>query len=89
LEVGSVSKITVSADGAGNSATEISLSGESLLNALHSEVGMSSVGDLPEGNLRGSSKENVLCAIGNQLHQSTSHFFGLYTYLRKKNVNLR
>ncbi len=43
LEVGSVGKISVSGDGAGYSATEVSLSREGLFNGLHSEVSMASV----------------------------------------------
>jgi hypothetical protein len=64
LEVCAVGKITISGDCAGNTSAEISLSGECLLDRLHSEVGMASVRHLPESNLRGSSKENVLCAVG-------------------------
>jgi len=64
LKVSSVSKITVSADGTGNTATEVSLTRKGLFNGFHCEVGVASVGHLPESNLRGSGKEHVLCAIG-------------------------
>jgi len=73
LEVGAVGKVTVAADGAGHAATEIGLAGEGLLDGLHREVGVAAVRYLPEGNLGGSSKENVLGAIGDKLHKSTSH----------------
>jgi hypothetical protein len=63
LKVCAVSKISVSGDGAGNTSAEIGLARESLLDRLHSEVGMASVRHLPESNLRGSSKEHVLCAV--------------------------
>ena len=43
LKVGAVSKITISADGAGHSAAEIGLAREGLLNALHGVVSMSAV----------------------------------------------
>jgi len=64
LEVGAVSKVTITGDGAGNTATEVSLSREGLLDGLHSKVGMASVRHLPESNLGGSGKEHILCAIG-------------------------
>jgi len=64
LEVCAVGKITISGDCACNTSAEIGLSGEGLLDRLHSEVGMASVRHLPESNLRGSSKENILCAVG-------------------------
>jgi hypothetical protein len=73
LKVSAVSKITVSADCASNTAAEVSLSRESLLNALHGKVSVASVRHLPEGNFGGSCEEHVLCAIGDELHKSTSH----------------
>ena len=54
LQVSAVAQITVTGDGAGHTAAEIGLAGEGLLNRLHGEVGVASVGHLPEGNLRGS-----------------------------------
>jgi hypothetical protein len=64
LKVCTVSKVTVTADGAGHTASEIGLTREGLLDGLHGEVGVASVGHLPESNLRGSGKEYVLCAVG-------------------------
>uniref|UniRef100_A0A6C0IQG3 Uncharacterized protein n=1 Tax=viral metagenome TaxID=1070528 RepID=A0A6C0IQG3_9ZZZZ len=80
LKVSAVSKITITGDGAGNATTEIGLSGEGLLDRLHSEVSVASVRHLPESDFRGSSKEHVLGAIGDKLHKSSSHF-GLYIQL--------
>ena len=73
LKVSAVSKITVSADCASNTATEVSLSRESLFNALHGKVSVASVRHLPEGNFGSSCEEHVLSAIGDELHKSTSH----------------
>jgi hypothetical protein len=64
LDIGAVGKISVSGDGATNTATEIGLAVESLLDGLHREVGVASVRHLPESNLGVSSKENILCAVG-------------------------
>ena len=64
LKNGGVGKISVTGDGAGDTASEISLAIEGLLNGLHGEVGVPAVGDLPVGNLRITSKVNILCAVG-------------------------
>jgi hypothetical protein len=64
LDIGAVSKISVSGDGAGNTATEVSLAVESLLNRLHGEVGVASVRHLPVSDFRTSSKEYVLGSVG-------------------------
>ena len=64
LQVGTESHITVAADGAGNTAAKIGLAAKSLLNGFHGKVGVSAVRHLPESNLRSSSKEHVLCAVG-------------------------
>ena len=77
LQVGAVAQITVAADGAGYAASEIGLTRESLLNRFHSKVGVASVRHLPEGNFGSSSKENVLGAVGDKLHESSSHFLAL------------
>jgi len=74
LEIRAVAQIAVSADDASDAATEIGLTVESLLNRLDREVGVSAICDLPESNLGIPRKINVLCAIGHQLHKSTTHF---------------
>jgi hypothetical protein len=51
LDIGSVSKISVSGDGAGHTATEIGLTVECLLDGLHREVGVASVRHLPVSDL--------------------------------------
>ena len=52
LKVGSVGKITISADSALNTATEVSLTIECLLDRFNSEVGIATVSHFPESNLR-------------------------------------
>jgi len=84
LKVGAVSQITVAGDGAGHAATEVSLAIESLLDRLHSEVGVTLVGNLPESNLGVTSKVNVLGAIGDKLHKSSTHCKMLVILLKKK-----
>jgi hypothetical protein len=68
LKVCAVGKIAVAADSASHAATEVGLTVECLLDGLHREVGVSAISNLPESNLRVTSKVNVLCAIGNELH---------------------
>ena len=85
LKVSAVSQITIAGDSAGHTATKIGLTVESLLNRLHSKVGIALVAHLPEGNLRITSQINVLSAIGDKLHQSTSHFVVVgYTMPKEK-----
>ena len=77
LEVGAVSKVTITGDGAGYTATEIGLAREGLLDGFNREVGVASVRHLPEGNFGGSREEHVLGAIGDELHKSTSHILSI------------
>jgi hypothetical protein len=87
LKVSAVSQITVAGDSAGHTATKIGLAVESLLNGLHGKVGVALVGNLPEGNLGITSQINILGAIGDQLHQSSSHFVVVgYTMPKEKKI---
>ena len=83
LKVGAVSKISVPADHALDTATEIGLSVESLFDRLNREVRVPAVRHLPESNLRVTSKVNILSAIGYELHKTTSHF---YTIPKEKKI---
>ncbi len=84
LKVSAVSQITVTGNGAGHAATEVGLAIESLLDRLHGEVGVTLVGNLPESNLGVTSQVNVLGAIGDKLHKSSSHCKMLVILLKKK-----
>jgi hypothetical protein len=84
LQVSAVSQITITRDGAGHTATEVSLAIKSLLDRLHSEVGVTLVGNLPESNLGVTSQVNVLGAIGDKLHKSSTHCKMLVILLKKK-----
>ena len=63
LKISAVGKITITADRALDTTTEIGLSVESLLNRFNSKVGVTSVSDLPESDLRITSEVYVLCAV--------------------------
>ena len=89
LKVGAVSQITITRNGAGHTATEVSLAVESLLDRLHSEVSVTLVGNLPESDLGVTSQVNVLCAVGDKLHKSSTHCMKLLVILLKKKKNLR
>jgi hypothetical protein len=87
LEVGAVAKITVTGDRAGNTATEVGLARESLLNRLHGKVGVASVRHLPESDLRGSGEEDVLGSVSDKLHKCSSHGCGFCViYYTKKKI---
>ena len=83
LEVGAVGKITVTADRACDTATEIGLAVECLFDGFHREVGVATVGHLPESDLGITRKVHVLCTVSDKLHQSTSHG---YSIAKEKNV---
>ena len=80
LQVSAVSQITVAGNGASDTATEVSLAVKSLLNGLHGKVGVAFVRNLPESDLGVASQVNVLGAIGDKLHQSSSHFVVVVGY---------
>jgi len=84
LKVGAVSQITVAGDGASHTATEVGLAIKSLLDRLHGEVGVTLVANLPESDLGVASQVNVLGAIGDQLHKSSTHYKMLVILLKKK-----
>jgi hypothetical protein len=84
LKVSAVSQITITRDGAGNAATEVGLAVESLLDRLHGEVSVTLVANLPESNLGVTSQVNVLGAIGDKLHKSSTHCKMLVILLKKK-----
>ena len=68
LEDGGVRKVAVARDGAGDTAAEVGLAVKGLLNGLHREVGVTAIGDLPEGDLRVAGKVDVLGAVSHELH---------------------
>jgi hypothetical protein len=72
LEVHTVDQITVTLDGTGDLLTPVGGTVEGVLNGLHSEVGVTTVHDLEERNLRVTSKVNILSAISDELHKTTT-----------------
>jgi len=74
LKVSAVSQITITRNGAGYTTTEIGLSVKSLLNRLHSKVGVTFVRYLPKGDLRVTSEIDVLGAVSYKLHKTSCHF---------------
>jgi hypothetical protein len=84
LKVSAVSQITITRDGACHAATEVSLAVKSLLDRLHGEVSVTLVANLPESDLGVTSKVNVLGAIGDKLHKSSTHYKMLVILFKKK-----
>jgi hypothetical protein len=85
LEVHAVDQVTVALDRASNSLTETRGTVERVLDGLHGEVRVATVDRLEESNLRVASQVNILSAISDELHQTTTCHFSLYPKRRKKN----
>ena len=77
LEVHAVDQITIALNGAGDLLAEVGSTVEGVLNRLHRKVRVTTVHDLKKGDLRVTGKVNVLSAIGNELHQTTTSHFSI------------
>jgi hypothetical protein len=66
-------QITVTADGAGHAVAEGGVTVEGLLDGLHGEVGVAAVDHLKEADFGLAGQEDVLGAVGYELHKSSSH----------------
>jgi hypothetical protein len=76
-------QITVALNGAGDLLAEVGSTVEGVLNRLHSKVCVTTIYNLKKSNLWVTGKVNVLSAIGNKLHQTTTSHF-LYPGVTKK-----
>ena len=88
LEVHAVDQVTITLDGAGHTLAEARRAVERVLNGLHGKVGVSPVHNLKEGNLGITREVNILCAIGNKLHQTTTRHL-LYPFFRNKFLEIQ
>ena len=77
LEIHTVNQVTVTLDGAGDLLAKVGSTVEGVLNGLHGEVRVAAVHHLEEGNLRVTREVNVLGAISDELHQTTTCHFSL------------
>ena len=68
LKIYTVGEVTIAGDGALDTASEIGLTVEGLLDGLHGEVGVATVRHLPERDLGVTSEIDVLGAVGDELH---------------------
>ena len=89
LEIHTINQITITLDRASHGLAETRRTVERILNGLHGEVRVATVNRLEESNLRVSSQVDVLGAIGNELHQTTTCHFSLYPLGRKKFENFQ
>jgi hypothetical protein len=87
LQIGSVSEVTVSGDDALNSSSKIGLAVKSLLNRLDGKVSVSSVSNLPEGDLRIAREVHILGSVSYELHKSASHFILLLKKIILRKLN--
>jgi len=67
-------KISVTADGDAYAGTGSNGTVDGLLNRLNGEVGVAAVNGLEECDLGLTSEVDILGAVGNELHKSSSHF---------------
>jgi hypothetical protein len=83
LEIDAVDKITIALDSAGNLLAEVGGTIEGILNGFHGKVGITTVYNLPEGDLGVTSKVDILSTIGYEGHKGTTSHFLLYLLFRK------
>jgi hypothetical protein len=86
LKISAVSQITITRNGTSHTTTKIGLSVKSLLDRLHSKVGVTFVRHLPESNLGVAGKIDILGAISDELHKTSCHFMIIIILLKKKNL---
>ena len=68
FKVYTVHEVTVAGNSAGDLLAEVGRTVEGLFDSFHREIGVPTVNDFEECNLRVTSKVNVLCAICYELH---------------------
>jgi len=85
LEVDAVDQVTVALDSASHLATEAGRPVEGVLNRLHRKVSVTTIDHLEKGDLGVTSEVNILCAIGHELHETTTCHL-IIPPLEKKNL---
>jgi len=85
FEVHVTDQITVTGDGHGHAAGVGRGTVDSLFDVFHREVGVTLVHRLEECNLRVTSEIDILGAIGDELHEATSHCESFCTISRENN----
>jgi len=85
LDVHVTDKVTVTGDSHGHAAGVGGSTVDGLLDVLHREVSVALVFRLEEGYFWVTGKVHVLGAIGDELHETTSHFESCCTLYRENN----
>jgi len=83
FDVHVTNEITVTGDSHGHATVGGGGTVDGLLDVLHREVGVAFVNSLEKSYLRVSGKVDVLGAIGDELHETTSHFESCCTLYRE------
>ena len=78
LEVHAVDQVTVALNSDSHLLTKARGTIERILNGLHGEVGVTTVYNLEESNLGVTCEVNILGAISDELHQTTTCHLSLY-----------
>ena len=85
FEVHVTDKVTVTSDGHRDATGVGGRTVDGLLDVLHREVGVALVFRLEEGNFGVTGKVDVLGAVSDELHETTSHFVSCCTIYRENN----
>jgi hypothetical protein len=93
LEIHTIDQVTITLNSYGDLLTKARRTIERIFNGFHSEVGVTTIYNLEESDLGVTSKVNILGAISDELHQTTTCHLSLYPKRRKnfcqtgKNLN--
>lgn len=85
LDVHVTDKVTVTGDSHGHASGVGGSTVDGLLDVLHCEVSVALVFRLEEGNFGVTGKVDVLSAVSDELHETTSHFESCCTLYRENN----
>ena len=85
LKVAAADEVAVARDGAGDLGASGRVAVEGLFDRFHREVGVAAVDHLEEGDLGVTGQVNILGAVSDELHESSSHFvLVFFIHLAKK-----
>ena len=90
LKVAAADEVAVARDGAGDLGARARAAVEGLFDRFHREVGVAAVDHLEEGDLGVTGQVNILGAVSDELHESSSHFvLVFFIHLAKKIIFIK
>lgn len=85
LKVAAADEVAVARDGAGDLGASGRVAVEGLFDGFHREVGVAAVDHLEEGDLGVTGQVNILGAVSDELHESSSHCISFFYTFSKEN----